>query len=202
LLNIYATRSSKNEMFAAIDRAIVVQSASKWNAEGAESAITAAIRPGLTASQIGVEWIQKDSAAGNYFALDGQVQIFLAARDTRLFLATNESLLQAILAKDQHHPDATSTGVTYTAIFRHSPREQQNFRKIVNRLDSVNGGNQNTLNTDADADSSAEGRTPPFFSGNVVSLSGAFSDIVRESIEERDQGELVTQTVVYQWKRP
>jgi len=202
LLNIYATPSSKDQMFVTIDRAIVIQSATPWNAEGVQSAITAAIRPGLTASQIGVEWIQKTAPAGNYFALDGQVQMFLAVGATRLFLSTNESLLQALLAKDQQHPGATSTGVTYAAVFRHSPREQQNFRKIVDRLDSVNGGNQSAPDTNADAEGGADGRTPPFFSGNVAGLSRAFADVVRESIEEKDQGELVTQTVVYQWKRP
>lgn len=201
VLSIYTTRSSKDEMFVAIDHALVVQAVSPWNVDSAKSAITAAIRPGLTASQLGVEWTEKTAPAGSYFALDGLAKIFLSVRDTRLFLATSESLLQAMMANDQQHPRASSGGVTYAGLFRHSALEQQNFRKIVNRLDSVNGGNQNASNGDADGED-AQGKTPPFFSGNVASLSRVFSDVVRESIEEKDQGELVTQAVVYQWKRP
>ena len=202
LVNIYTTRSANDQMFAAIDRAIVLRSATPWNAQAVESAIPAAIRTGLTASQMGIEWIQRTAPAGNYFAIDGPVQIFLAVRNTRLFLSTSESLLQALLQRDQQPQRESSTGVTYSALFRHSPREQQNFRKIVNRLDSVNGANPNASTTDAEAEGDSNGRTPPFFSGNVASLSRTFADLVSEKIEEKDQGELVTQTVVYQWKQP
>lgn len=202
LLNIYTTRSAKDQIFAAIDRAIVVQSAGPWNTEGLESAITDAIRPGLTASQIGVEWIKKTAPGGEYSALDGHLEIFFATRGKLLFLASNESLMQALLANDQRHPGTASTGVTYAAVFRHSRREQQNFHKVVNRLDAVNNGDQRAVDSGSDAEGSAEGRKPPFFSGNIASLSGVFADVVSERVEEKDQGELVTQTVIYQWKRP
>jgi hypothetical protein len=46
------------------------------------------------------------------------------------------------------------------------------------------------------------GQAPPFFSGNVASLSSMFANVARESIEESDQGAQVTQTVIYQWQRP
>lgn len=202
LVNIYTTRSANDQMFAAIDRAIVLRSATPWNAQAVESAITAATRPGLTTSQMGVEWIQKTAPAGNYFAIDGQVQIFLAVRDTRLFLATSESLLQSLLQRDQQRQRPTSTGITYAALFRHSPPEQQNFRKIVNRLDSVNGANSSAPANDPDAGGDGNSRTPPFFSGNIASLSRTFAGVASEKIEEKDQGELVTQTVVYRWKLP
>lgn len=201
LLQVYATRATKDQMFASIDRALVLQSTSPWNAAAVQAAITAAIRPGLTASQMGVEWIEKTSPAGNYSALDGQVQMFIAIRDTKLFLATSETLLQAILTRNQQPQRATSSGITYAADFRHSQREQQNFRRIVNPLDNAGNTTQASSDTESDADS-GDGKTPPFFSGNVASLSRTFAEVVRESIEEKDRGEIVTQTVVYQWKHP
>ena len=194
LLEVYTTRAPNDQMFAAVDGGIVVQSAVPWNEASTRSAIATAIRPGLTASDIGIAWIPKSSPSGPYAALDGQIQLFLAARDTQLYLATSESLLQTLLAKGQFPAHPPASGVTYAAFFRHSQREQQNFRSIVNRLDTSNG----TLAQNSD---SADGKAPPFFSGNIDSLSRTFADVTSESIEEKDQGELVTQSVVYQWKQ-
>lgn len=203
LLQVYATRAPEDQMFATIDRAVVLESATPWNADAVKRAVSSAIRPGLTASQIGVEWVDKTGAAGNYAALDGQVRIFLAVRATRLFFATNEALLQALLARSRQETPSGTSGITYAATLRHSPREQQVFRRIVNRLDSAGGSNPTPQDSDADAEGDdGNGKTPPFFSGNIASLSRTFADVVRESIEEKDEGELVRQTVVYQWRHP
>lgn len=196
LLEVYTTHAPKDRMFAAIDRAIVVQSAVPWDEASAQAAITAAIRPGLTASNIGIAWRLNSSPSGPYAALDGEVQLFSAARDSRLFLATSESLLQNLLAKSQFPAHPPASGITYAAFFRHSEREQQNFSLIVNRLDA-----SNSSGTFAQSSNSADGKAPPFFSGNIESLSRAFGNVTSESIEEKDQGEVVTQSVVYQWKQ-
>ena len=196
LLELYTTRAPKDQMFAAIDRAMVVESAIPWNETSTQAAIATAIRPGLTASGLGIAWTPKSSSSGAYAALDGEVQLFLAAREGRLFLATSESLLQNLLAKNQFPAHPPASGVTYAAFFRHSEREQQNFRRIVNRLDASSSGG-----TFAQSSNSADGKAPPFFSGNIDSLSRTFADVSSESIEEKDQGEAVTQSVVYQWKQ-
>jgi hypothetical protein len=198
LLEIFTTRAFNDQMFTAIDRGIVIQSALPWDVPVVQNAITSAIRPGLTASRLGVEWIERPASSGRYFALSGQVQIFFAVRDKNLLLATSESLLQALLSKAPQTAHSSASGVTYAAIFRHTPRENQNFRNIVNRLDNAGSDKQSKQNSDEDA---VDGHTPPFFSGNIASLSHTFSDVIRESIEEKDQGEVVTQAVVYDWKR-
>jgi hypothetical protein len=199
LLEVFVTRAPKDQMFVAIDRGIVIQSASPWNVTAFQNAIGDAVRPGLTASQLGVEWAERPASGGSYYALSGQVQIFFAIRNTELLVATSESLLQSLLSRTLQITKSSASGVTYTAVFRHPPSEQQNYRKILNRLDSAGSDTQNPQNSDDDAEGT-QGRVPPFFSGNIDSLSRTFSDVILESIEEKDQGELVTQTVLYEWK--
>lgn len=201
LLNVYTTHAKNNQMFAAIDRGIVIQAANAWNNESVQNAITAAIRPGLTVGQIGASWSQRTGPSGSYVALDGQVQIYLAAHEKRLFVATSETLLQALLLKDQQPVHLSDSAVTYAAVFQHSQNERQKFGKIVNRLDGVHGSTQRSPESGEQEEAEADSGTPPFFSGNIAALSRTFSDVARESIEERDQGERVTQTVIYQWNR-
>ncbi|MCL2659334.1 MAG: hypothetical protein FWD64_02275 [Acidobacteriaceae bacterium] len=198
LLEVFSTRAPEDSMFASIERALVLQSASPWNAAAIQSAITAAIRPGLTASELGVEWTERAAAGGSSFALSGQVPIYFAVRNNNLFLATDEPLLGALLSKTLQ--TTSPAGVTYAAVFRHSPGEQRTFRRIVNHLDSVGPGQKSSQSSDEESDSS-DGNTPPFFSGNVDSLSQTFSGVVSESMEEKDQGESVIQTVHYMWKQ-
>jgi hypothetical protein len=200
LLEVFTTRAPKDQMFVSVDRGIILQSASQWNVTAVQNAITEAVRPGLTTSQLGVEWIEKPAPGGSYYALSGQVQIFFAIHNTELLVATSEPLLQSLLSRTSQNSKPSASGATYAAVFRHPQSEQQNYRKLVDRLDSAGSGTQNPQKSDDDAEA-AEGRTPPFFSGNVASISRTFSNVVRESIEEKDQGELVTQTVLYEWKQ-
>ena len=202
MLQVYATRSASDQMFVAIDRAVVLQSTSSWNESDLQSAISTALRPGLTASQLGIEWTQRTGKNGEYSFLTGQVSLYMAVRDNQLFLSSSESLLDALLSRQKApaHPQAAG-GITYAAVFSHTAREQQLFRKLVNRLDTAGHSNTAAANSDAEGDS-ADGQTPSFFSGNIASLSRMFSRVDRETIEERDRGAQVTQTVVYEWQHP
>lgn len=199
LAKVYRTRTSNGDMFVAMDRAIVIQAASAWNENAVQAALTAALRPGLTASQLGVGWAQSAGPAGRYFALDGQVQLYFAARDKLLLVSTDAALLEHLLARQQKTGQPQPRGVTYAAVFRHSPGEQQNFAKLAGKLDRAGRANSGESAEDA---GNEPGRSPAFFSGNIASLSRMYSGMTRESIEETDQGAAVTQTVVYQWQRP
>ncbi len=201
VLEAYETRSKTDDMFVGINRAIVVQSASPWNEEAMESSLAIALRPGLTTSQLGIEWKSHTGEHGKYTSLDGEIPISLAVRGNQLFLATSESLLQILLAPRTPSAPSQLGGVTYAAVFNHSPHEQQAFRKIVNRLDAAgHGGNAQKTSPEEDA-AESDGQSP-FFSRNIASMGRMLAHVVRESIEERDQGTQVTQKLIYEWQRP
>jgi hypothetical protein len=192
MLEAYATRDVKDEMFVGIDRAMVLEASTPWIEAAVESAMAAALRPGLTASQLGLGWQARSGAAGSYAALDGKIPLYLAVREGRLFVSNSEALLVQHLAGRGTPAGANANGVTYAAVFQHSPAEQRTFRKLFRRLDAA--GHAAGANAE-----DGEGQRPPFFSGNVASLSHMFQNVRRERMEERDQGEKVTQSVVYEW---
>jgi hypothetical protein len=194
LLEVYATQASGDGVFLGISNGAVIQAEENWNDAAVRDALAMAIQPGLTAGRMGLGWARRSGASGSYFALDGRVPLFAAVREKQLFLANDSALLEQMLARRQFSLQSTQTGMTYTAVFRHSPREQQNFRTLFTRLDkTANAG---------DGDEQAapqQGQGPAFFSGNMASLSNMFSNVSVETVQEKDQGATVTQTVVYQW---
>jgi hypothetical protein len=201
MLKVYATRTQEGEMFASIDRALVLQSPTAWDESAVERATASALPPALTASRLGIQWVQRKGTSGSYSALDGEVLLYLAVRGNLLFLATQEPLLQDLLLRSQQAAHTQGRDVTYAAVFQHSPREQQVFQQIASRLDAA-GHSRNSTAASEGGGAGSDGQTPPFFSGNIASLSRMFAHVSRESIEEKDQGERVTQTVVYQWQKP
>ncbi len=201
LLQLYTTRSATDDMFVAIDRAVVVDSLSHWNQAAIQSAISAALRPGLTASQIGITWTTHTGVAGGaYASLDGPVSLHMAVRENRLMLSNSESVLTALLSRPIPGDAQKSSGITYAAVFAHTPRESQMFRKLFGRIDTASHSNA-PGSANAEGAPSA-GQSPAFFSGNIASLSRTFSRVDRETVEEKDEGERVTQSVTYNWRHP
>jgi len=192
MLQVYSTATSPSSPFVQIHNAIILQSAQPWSESDIQQAIIAALRPGLTAARLGLQWTPRSSPSGSYFALDGRVSLCGATRGNLLYLASDPSLLQQLLA----HPFAAApapAGLTYTAVFRHSPAQQQRFRALFSQIDTEShaGGLDGHP---------VRGQSPAFFSGNIASLSRMFSRVGLESVQEKDQGATVTQTVTYQWQ--
>ncbi|SPE28657.1 hypothetical protein SBA5_680018 [Candidatus Sulfotelmatomonas gaucii] len=172
---------------------VVVQAEANWNDEAVRGALATAIQPGLTAGRIGLGWEQRSGSPGSYFALDGRVPLFIATRDKQLFLANDSDLLEKMLARGQNATQSTQGGVTYTGAYRHSPREQQNSRALFTMLDKTASA------VGDDQAMQSQGQSPAFFSGNMASLSRMFSNLSLETVQEKDEGAKVTQTVTYQW---
>lgn len=195
LLTIYAIGAARNGVFLPIRRAMVVSAAQNWNDASARDAIAQALRPELTVGSLGVGWHKLSGPGGDSFALDGQVSLFAAVRGRRLFLANNSDLLQQLLANDGKSAVApASAGITYAAAFDHSPARQTTFRTLTGLLDRAgNSGSQDN------GGPPAAGQPLAFFSGNMASLGRVFADVSQESIQERDRGATVTQTLRYLW---
>jgi hypothetical protein len=194
-MEVFSTRAPHDGVFVSLQAAMVVSSAQAWDENAVRQALTQALLPGLTTGKLGVNWEKHSSAGGEYLALDGAVPLYVAVNGKLLLLANDTVLMEKLLAR---RPAASAAGgkdsVTYAALFRHS-QEQGNFRRLMAQLDLA--GHRGT----ADQAAASGGESPAFFSGNAGSFSRAFSRLESERIEEKDQGDTVTQTVTYQWSR-
>jgi hypothetical protein len=199
LLQVYRTQSSPNGMFVGIQRGIVVQSASAWKETAVEDALSATLRRGLTASQLGIGWSQVAVERGTAWKMDGSIPLLMAVRTNRLYVANSEAVLSAMLGRGNGPEASASEGITYEADFVHDARERQAFANLAGRLDAAGHGSRSAGN--ADTDTGTDGQVPAFFSGNVGSLSQMWSRVARERVTEKDQGAFVSQTVVYEWQQ-
>lgn len=196
LLQVFTTSAPADGVFSRIESGVVIRSEENWNDAAVRDALAAAIEPGLTAGRMGLGWSQRSGASGNYFALDGRVPLFTAVREKLLFVSNDADLLESMLPRQQSSAPNAPSGVTYAAVFRHSPREQENFRALFTRFDKTNPPANPDQPTFA---AEGAGQSPAFFSGNIASLSSMFSSMSLETVEEKDQGAKVTQTVAYHW---
>lgn len=199
MLTVYRTDTWPKQMFVGIERGMVVQAGSAWNEAGLRDALSATLRRGVTASQLGIGWTRRPGLGGEISVLDGSIPLALAIRGDRLYIATSDVLLSAMLSRAASSGAAQNQGVTYEAEFQHSDREQQIFQKIAGRLNAASHGSPASYGGDTDG---TGGEAPAFFSGNVASLSRTWSRMIREQVSEKDEGAVVSQTVVYEWKQP
>jgi hypothetical protein len=197
LLTVYETHTLPEQMFVTIDRAVVLESSHAWDGNAVEEAISAALRPGLTTSRLGIEWTRQAGTAGEVATLSGKVPLYLAAHGNRLYLATSEPLITAMLARQNNSSTAQDAEITYGAVFEHTATERANFQKLASKLDTAQ---HSTPSADAYTDG-GNGQSPAFFSGNLESLSRMFEQMDRETVEEQDQGARVIQAVVYRWQK-
>jgi hypothetical protein len=195
VLKVYSTRAPEDGVFAPIGTAMVISATHVWDENSIHQSLSAALLPGLTAGRLGVDWKECQHAGIEYFALDGMASLYAAAKDHEFVLSNDADLLEQILARNKM-PGITASkgGATYIAVFRHG-QERPNYRALMARLDRVGHRGQRDEEV-----VQAGGEGPAFFSGNVASLSRAFSKVAEEKMEEKDQGDKVTQTVTYRWK--
>jgi len=196
LLEVYSTRASREGVFVSLQTAMTLSAPQNWDEDTVRMALTSALPSGLTAGKLGVRWQKRASTAGEYLALDGAVPLYLAVSGRQLLLANDSLLLERMMARRQKAASADEKGsVTYAALFHHT-QQQGNFRRLMAQLDLA--GHRGASDG---RETSVDGQSPAFFSGNVASFSRVFSKVESEQVEERDLGAKVTQTVTYQWIR-
>ena len=190
MMQCYTTSGARNDVFVSLNTAAVLEAQTPWDAQAVESALTSALAPRLTASELGAKWNKRTAAQGDYFALDGPVDLFVKV-DGKWLILTNDSHLLDDIASRLHKTElaTSSDAVTYTAAF-YPARETFHYQQLMRQLDHAGSGGQN-------GDSSSQ----TFFTGNIGSLSQAFSSLDSEQIDERDSGSQVRETVTYRWKQ-
>lgn len=183
-MRCYSSASSRDNVFVALNAAMVLDAQTPWNEEAVRNALTAALAPATTVSGLGAQWQKRSGGAGEYLALDGPVNLYLKTDGSRLFLSSDAALLENLLLRARKtgagSPDKNRT---YLAIFRNG-HGRTDFLRIMQQLDRAG----------------ANGVSPAFFSGNIGSLTRAFDRLDSEQVAERDLGSKVLQTIAYTWK--
>lgn len=188
MLVLHSTERTPDAAFVNLRACVVIRAAKDWDANVARDAIKAAVRPGLTASELGVQWQSKQDGGVKYEQLDGLSPIAFATQGKLLVLANNTQDVVAVLrllnAPVKDLPES------YIAGFQHA-LERPNYLRLVRFVDAKTEYEQ----------ARNAGREPQFFSDNMADISKMFEAVKSEKIVQKDEGEKVLQTVTYEWSR-
>lgn len=184
-LHVQSTERDKGGVFTRIHSAIVLVAASDWNWAGVQSALTDFVRPGLTASELGVGWQQQSG----YEQLDGLWPLTIAVRGKYLLVTDSPTLMESMLSKFGRESDRKPAELLAGFNHRH---ERSNFMRFASLVDRPNMGIAYGQNSE---------RQSQFFSGSMSSLSSTLGAVSAERIEVRSDGGKVRQTVTYEWSQ-
>jgi hypothetical protein len=182
-LQVQSTEREKAGVFVRIHSAVVLAASSDWNEASIQSALAEFVRPGLTASQLGVTWQQKSG----YQELDGLWPLAASVRGKYLLVSDDPNLIAAMLSNFKRKADVKP--VVFVAGLNHS-RERANFARFSDAVDRPNLVQSNASGMD---------RQPQFFSENLASLSSTLAGVSTERITVRIEGDRILQTVTYEW---
>lgn len=184
-LRVQSSQRDASGVFVRIHSVVVLAAASDWNEGEVHSAITEFVRPGMTASELGVGWLQKSG----YQQLDGLWPLAVSVRGKVLAISDDPALLESLLANFSRKSDRKPSELI--AGFNHD-HERNNFVRFMGQVDRPNAPVTNAGGIQ---------RQPQFFSGNMASLSATLAGVSAERIEMRSEGSKVRQTVSYQWSQ-
>ena len=188
-LQVQSTERDNAAVFVRIHSAVVLAAASDWNEASIHSALAEFVRPGLTASQLGVAWQQKSS----YYELDGLWPLAASVRGKYLLLSDDPNLIAAMLSNFNRKSDMKP--VVFVAGLNHA-RERANFARFSDVVDRPNLRQSNFPGNPPGME-----RQPQFFSENMASLSSTLAAVSTERITVRTEGDRILQTVTYEWSQ-
>ena len=191
---IYSTAlppSTAAGLWVPIHSAVVLQATSTWNPQAIQAALQQSLRGNLTTANLGIEFRQDTAGGQTIYTLTGPKTLFFATSGQLCLLSDDRDLLVALL-RTAARPVSQAQPATLIAGFDHASQRAP-FARLTTLIDGTNqarvGPNQNHVQ-------------PPFFSGNMRSLSDTFAALASEHLTERLDGQTLRQTVIYQWRTP
>jgi hypothetical protein len=181
-LQVQSTERDKAGVFVRIHSAIVLAAASDWDEASIQSALAEFVRPGLTASRLGVTWQKKSS----YQEFDGLWPLAASVRGKYLLVSDDPNVIAAMLSNFSRKSDVKPA--VFVAGLNHS-EERANFARFSDVVDRPNLALSNVPSMEQQQ----------FFSENLASLSSTLAGVSTERITVRTEGERTLQTVTYEW---
>jgi hypothetical protein len=168
--------------FLQVPAAIVVNGAQDWDADAVRVSLSAAAGKLWTTSQLGAGWAGGTAGRHAIQRLDGLGTLLFSTSGHLLVLGNSSGLVEAVL--DRAGSSSPAGVFSYAAGFRHL-RERPNFERMMTALDFTSPSGR------------AEG-VPPFFSGNVASMSRVLSKVSEIRITEEPKPNVTLQKVRYE----
>lgn len=180
-IEIQSTDREKAGVFVQVHTTVALARAADWNQQDVEAALVEALRPSLTASQLGVGWQPKSG----YKQLDGLLPMAVSVHGKYLLISDDSAMLEKVLAN--FNRKAEPSDATFLGGFSHT-HERANFVSLTGVVDHPFA-----------ASGDAGTRQPQFFADNLGSLSSALSAVASQKIVMRGDRDAVRQTVTYRW---
>jgi hypothetical protein len=176
------------EVLAPVHSAVVLAGSNAWDGPQVQQAFTTALATKLSVSASGLQWSAQQHGSMSWSVLGGLQGIVVAVQGKTLVMASDESTMARLLDASQHAPQSTRVATTISG-FDHTT-ERPRFVAMSRMLDNY-----------YPVTPPKAGTTPPFFAGNMVSLSDTFQDLDSETLTESSgAGNVVHQSVSYQWR--
>ena len=102
VLHVQSTERDKAGVFVRVRTAVALAGGADWDEAAARNALISFIRPGLTASQLGVAWKQSNG----YYQLDGLHPLSAAVSGKYLIVSNDTDLMGSMLASANRKSDA------------------------------------------------------------------------------------------------
>ena len=181
--------TSSDAVFRPIHTAVVLLAASDWNSAAVQQSLSATLSPRLTIGSAGLTWTEHHDANGTWTELMGLHGMTFALRGRLCLFASDPATLMQLLSASQAATHAPRVATVVAGFSAHTERPE--FARLSHLLDHT-----------ADAAQQAPGTPPPFFSGNIASLTETFQDLDSETFTETTSpGHVTHQSVMYQWRR-
>jgi hypothetical protein len=190
---VYSASETPTSGLTTVHAAVALAAAGPWDAASLQKGITAALAQKISVGDAGLNWQPQQSGNLKWVELSGMQPLALAVSGNVCVLATDRATLLRMLNAAAAAPHIVQVAGTVAA-FDHSS-ERDAFSHLTGTLDQYHAGKADSAKTDA-------GTTPPFFAGNMVSLSNTFSDFDAETFTETATADnVVHQSVRYAWKQ-
>ncbi|MBI2683240.1 MAG: hypothetical protein HYX26_08520 [Acidobacteriales bacterium] len=179
MLVAQSTHRQRDDVFTGFDTGIILASSKEWDPAVVRSALDAVLRPGISASGLGMGWRESDGI----FSLDGLYPLAYTVRGKLLIVGSDAARVSALTK-----PEGSSAApAEFFAGFRHA-QERERFSQMMGLMDRP-----------YHTGSKLSDREPEFFSDNIAGLSAVLRGVESQEITIRAQGDRELQTVTYRW---
>jgi hypothetical protein len=125
---VQPSEKDQGGVFVTIHSAVVLAAASDWDGAATQAALAEFVRPGITASSLGVNWV----ARSGYQQLDGLWPLAVSVHGKYLLVSDDATLMESLLGNFSKKPDRTPAELL--AGFNHD-RERTNFARFMKMVD-------------------------------------------------------------------
>jgi hypothetical protein len=190
---VYSATEMPASGLSTVHAGVVLAGAGPWNLENLEKAIGSALAAKISVGSAGMSWQPQKSGNLQWVELSGMQPLAMAVNGNLCVLATDSATLQRMLNAAAAAPHTAQIAGT-VAGFDHGS-ERGAFAQVTSTLDQYHAGQAASEKASAD-------NAPPFFAGNMVSLSNTFQDLSGETFTETATADnVVHQSVRYEWKK-